>query len=242
MAVFHLYSFSKEFNNIEGWSKHLPPMTDLLNDIEESVRLISPSDLILPSEKMIFNAFKRSTYNGISTVVVGQDPYHNKVDVNGSLVNQAMGLAFSVPKGVKIPPSLKNIYKELKDDFNDFIIPDNGDLSSWTSQVLLLNTSLTVELSKPAAHAKAGWDKFSYQVIKALVKREKPIVFLSWGKHAHKVTECAEGTHHCVIKTSHPSPLGARKSGQDFDAFLGSKCFSRANDFLRNHNQKPVAW
>ncbi|WP_176703525.1 uracil-DNA glycosylase [Vibrio splendidus] len=237
-----MYSFSEEFNNIKGWANYLPPMTNLLNDIEDNVRLISPSELILPSENMIFNAFKHSTYNDISAVVVGQDPYHNTTEVNGTPVNQAMGLAFSVPKDIKIPPSLKNIYKELKDNFDDFIIPDNGDLSAWTSQVLLLNSSLTVEHSKPAAHAKTGWGKFSSQVIEALVQRKKPLVFLSWGKHAHKITECAEGTHHCVIKTSHPSPLGARKSGQDFDAFLGSKCFSRANDFLRYHNQKPVAW
>lgn len=237
-----MYSLSKEFNSVEGWVDSLPPMDDLLNEIESNIGNVTPVDLILPCRNLTFNAFKHSTYDEISVVIVGQDPYHQTPEVNGVLVNQAMGLSFSVPIGVKVPPSLKNIYKELEGNFNDFIVPKQGDLSAWASQVLLLNSSLTVEHSSPAAHAKTGWSKFTAQVIESLVKRERPIVFLSWGKHAHKVTKCAENTHHCVIKTSHPSPLGARKSGQDFDAFLGSKCFSKTNDFLRANQLETVAW
>lgn len=235
-------SLSKEFNNLTGWKNSLPSMTALLDDIEVNVKHISPETLVLPNDNMIFNAFKHSTFDDIFAVIIGQDPYHQTVDINGINVNQAMGLAFSVPQGVKVPPSLKNIYKELENNFSDFTAPPHGDLTAWTSQILLLNSSLTVEHSKPAAHAKTGWNKFTSQVIRALIQREKPLVFLSWGKHAHKITECAEGTHHCVIKTSHPSPLGARKSGSDFDAFLGSRCFSKANDFLISQNQAPLVW
>jgi uracil-DNA glycosylase len=241
-VVKNLYSLSKEFNSVEGWADSLPPMTELLNEIEVNINNISPAELVLPSKNLTFNAFKHSTYDEISVVIVGQDPYHQTPEVNGALVNQAMGLSFSVPIGVKVPPSLKNIYKELESNYKDFIMPTHGDLSTLASQVLMLNTSLTVEHSKPAAHAKTGWSKFTTQVIESLVKRERPIVFLSWGKHAHKVTKCAENTHHCVIKTSHPSPLGARKSGQDFDAFLGSNCFTKANDFLEGKNIKTVDW
>lgn len=237
-----MYSFSEEFNGIKGWADSLPSMTTLLDEIETNVRGISPEALILPSANMVFNAFKYSTFDDISVVIVGQDPYHQTPEVDGIAINQAMGLSFSVPKGVKVPPSLKNIYKEMEANFSDFIAPSHGDLSVWTSQVLLLNSSLTVEHSKPAAHAKTGWSKFTAHVIEALVQREKPIVFLSWGRHAHKITACAENTHHHVIKTSHPSPLGARKSGTDFDAFLGSKCFFKTNNFLCNDNLEPVAW
>lgn len=237
-----MHSFSKEFNTIKGWSENLPAMSELLDDIEKNVREISLNKTILPNDNLIFNAFKHSTYNDICVVIVGQDPYHQIAQVNGSTINQAMGLSFSVPVGVKVPPSLKNIYKELESNFSDFNSPAHGDLSEWTSQVLLLNSSLTVEQSNPGVHAKSGWNKFTLQVIEALVQRKKPIVFLSWGKHAHKITACAEGTHHCVIKTSHPSPLGARKSGQDFDAFLGSQCFNKANQFLLSKKLPALNW
>lgn len=237
-----MHSFSKEFNTINGWAESLPPMTALLDDIEHNVRGISLHKKILPNDNLVFNAFKHSTYDDICVVIVGQDPYHQITEVNGTPINQAMGLSFSVPPGVKVPPSLKNIYKELASNFSDFNIPTHGDLSAWTSQVLLLNSALTVEHSNPGAHAKTGWNKFTLQVIEALVQRKKPIVFLSWGKHAHKITACAEGTHHCVIKTSHPSPLGALKSGQDFKAFIGSQCFNEANDFLISKKQQALNW
>jgi uracil-DNA glycosylase len=237
-----VHSLSKDFNKIKGWAEHLPKMTSLLDNIDNNITLITPPHLILPSHDLIFNAFKQSTYQDISVVIIGQDPYHQQPEVNGVLINQAMGLSFSVPLGVRPPPSLKNIFKELKNSFEDFKIPDHGDLSSYAPHVLLLNTALTVEHSKPAIHAKTGWSDFTAQVIETLVKRERPIVFLSWGRHAHKVTKCAENTHHCVIKTSHPSPLGAFKSGKEFESFLGSKCFYKANDFLATQQLKVVNW
>lgn len=233
---------SKEFNSIKGWADNLPKMDDLLDNIDSNIHKISAPELVLPSPDMVFNAFKHATYNDISVVIVGQDPYHQTPDVNGVPVNQAMGLSFSVPQGVKIPPSLRNIYKELESSLAEFNAPQHGDLSSWAKQVLLLNSALTVEHSKPAAHAKTGWNQFTAHIIESLVQREKPMVFLSWGKHAHKITACAENTHHHVIKTSHPSPLGARKSGQDFDAFLGSNCFNKANEFLIQSGQQPIIW
>ena len=234
--------YSKEFNYIKPWTDFLPSMKELLDEIEANVRGITPEALILPSFDMIFNAFKYTSFDDVSVVIIGQDPYHQICDVDGAIINQAMGLSFSVPRGLKVPPSLKNIYKELENNFVDFISPSHGDLTTWANQVLLLNTSLTVEWNKPASHAKTGWHKFTSKVIEALVQREKPIVFLSWGRHAHKITECAENTHHCVIKTSHPSPLGARKSGVGFDAFLGSQCFVRANQFLSNNGMSAINW
>lgn len=235
-------SYSKEFNCIKSWADCLPPMKNLLDEIEVNVRHISSQELILPSFDMIFNAFKYTTFDDVSAVIIGQDPYHQTCDIDGITLNKAMGLSFSVPKGVKIPPSLKNIYKELESNFNEFVAPSHGDLTAWANQVLLLNSSLTVEWNKPASHVKTGWHKFTAKVVEALVLREKPVVFLSWGRHAHKITECAENTQHCVIKTSHPSPLGARKSGIGFDAFLSSKCFLRANQFLSNNGIEPVQW
>ena len=237
-----VHSLSSNFNKIKGWADHLPNMTALLDKIDANINNISPADLILPSTVLVFNAFKYSSYEGISVVIVGQDPYHQRPEVNGKLINQAMGLSFSVPFGVRPPPSLKNIFKELKNSYPHFKIPTHGDLSAYAPHVLLLNTALTVEHSKPAIHAKTGWSEFTSQVIAALVKREKPIVFLSWGRHAHKTTKIAENTHHCVIKTSHPSPLGATKSGKEFESFLGSKCFCKANTFLIEKKLNTVDW
>lgn len=234
--------YSKQFARLKGWAEYFPSVTPLLNEIEEKVNTISPPDLVLPPPHLVFNAFKFTDYNDVAVVIVGQDPYHQTFEVEGNIIAQAMGLSFSVPKGVKIPPSLRNIYKELARNFNDFTIPEHGDLSSWADNILLLNSALTVEHSKPTSHAKTGWTIFTNLVIQALVKREQPIVFLSWGKHAHKMTHCAENTHHFVIKTSHPSPLGATKSGADFDAFLGSGCFAKANDYLVQQRRNIINW
>lgn len=141
--------YSKEFNYIKPWTDFLPSMKELLDEIEANVRGITPEALILPSFDMIFNAFKYTSFDDVSVVIIGQDPYHQICDVDGAIINQAMGLSFSVPRGLKVPPSLKNIYKELENNFVDFISPSHGDLTTWANQVLLLNTSLTVEWNKP---------------------------------------------------------------------------------------------
>ncbi|WP_210498296.1 uracil-DNA glycosylase [Vibrio crassostreae] len=232
-----------EFDQLGTWAENLKDVRLLLPSIEEKVIAKTPeSGDILPVPELVFNAFKHSNYDDISVCIVGQDPYHQRPEIDGKAINQAMGLAFSVPKAVKTPPSLKNIYKELAANIVDWEAPDHGDLSHWTNRVLLLNTALTVEYDKAGAHSKTGWGNFTNKVIEKLVKRERPIVFLSWGKHAHKVTAIAENTHHKVIRTSHPSPLGARKEGVDFVSFLGSGCFSQANEFLKLNGISPINW
>lgn len=232
-----------EFRKLEGWHRELPGAEELLPDIESNIKSItSCSEHILPEPQLIFNALKHTDFEAVSACVIGQDPYHQRPEINGEIVNQAMGLAFSVPQGVRVPPSLRNIHKELSRSYSDWVAPEHGDLSHWTRDVLLLNTSLTVEFDNPASHSKTGWSKFTDLIVNRLVEREKPIVFLAWGRHAHKVVAAAENTHHLVLKTSHPSPLGARKEGKDFDAFLGSDCFIKANAFLEENGIAPVKW
>lgn len=224
----------------ESWK--LNDLKPLLLEIEAKIEEKSKNKPIFPQEDDIFRCLIDNNLDDVSCCILGQDPYFNYVD-EGESTPQAMGLAFSVPESAKIPPSLKNIYKELKNTYSDYKIPSHGNLSEWSKNgVLLLNTSLTVEHNKPNHHANTGWSSFTSQIIFQLVKREKPIVFLSWGRNAHSVTAVAEATHHKVIKTSHPSPLGATKSGAEFVPFLGSKCFQLANEFLTETGQKPIDW
>ena len=190
--------------------------------------------IIYPPKAQWFNAFLSTPFNEIKVVIVGQDPYHGE--------GQAHGLSFSVPEGIKIPPSLRNIYKELSRDLG-MNIPLSGNLESWAKQgVLLLNASLTVRAAEANSHSKKGWLTFTNTCIQQINKQREGVVFLAWGRFAHKVCEVVDTSKHCVIKTSHPSPLGASKSGKDFTAFLGSSCFSQANDYLTQHSQQPIDW
>lgn len=226
-----------------SWKEKLSGSEYLVSEIQAKVKSISHGKRILPEPEDVFRVLMDSNFDDISVVIIGQDPYHQTPCLpNGTEIPQATGLAFSVPQGVKPPPSLKNIYKELSSCYPDFISPEHGDLSKWTKEVLLLNTALTVEHSNAGAHAKTGWSEFTSRIIKVLIERKKPLVFLAWGKHAHAVVREAEGTHHKVIKTSHPSPLGARKSGEGFCSFLGSRCFIEANEFLESSSIKPINW
>lgn len=159
---------------------------------------------------------------------MGQDPYYN--------FGQANGLAFSVNEGVKIPPSLKNIYKELESDLG-IPIADTGSLVSWAKQgVLLLNTSLTVVEKKPNSHKNIGWQIFTDEIIKILNKKESPCVFILWGNNAIAKEKFITNPKHLIIKSSHPSPLSARRG------FFGSKVFSRTNQFLKKNNEKEIDW
>jgi len=171
-------------------------------------------------------AFDLTPFDQTKIVILGQDPYHD--------FNQSHGLAFSVKKGNKIPPSLRNIYTELFNDLN--IIPaPHGELTEWANRgVLLLNTILTVEAHKPLSHKKRGWEVFTDQVIRKLDQDDAPKVFVLWGNNARKKKNLISNPNHLVIESSHPSPLGARHS------FFGSKCFSKANEFLRKNNRKEV--
>ena len=200
---------------------------------------------ILPPRGLRLNALKQTQLANVKVVITGQDPYPG---LEGSIPH-AMGLSFAVPQGVKPPRSLINIYKELEEDYG-LTPPGHGDLSGWARQgVLMLNSTLTLRLGEAASHAKKGWEAFTAAVLACVSQQDQPVVFLAWGRHSHAL--CAgidrdgalsgDARHH-VIRTSHPSPLGARKAGADFGAFLGSRCFSRANDWLCAHGRDEVDW
>ncbi len=189
---------------------------------------------VYPPQKDFFNAFCLAGFNDLKVVIVGQDPYHG--------LGQAHGLSFSVPDGIKIPPSLRNIYKELNRDLG-FSIPASGDLQAWAKQgVLLLNASLSVRAGEAGSHSKKGWLTFTQRCIDEINEQKQGVVFLAWGLFAHGVCARVDTDKHCVIKTSHPSPLGASKQGKAFKAFLGSSCFSEANDYLMTQKRMPIDW
>lgn len=188
--------------------------------------------VIYPPASQWFNAFVHTPLDSVKVVIVGQDPYHGP--------GQAHGLSFSVPDGVPLPPSLKNIYKEL---FGAAGRPCSGDLTAWAKQgVLLLNASLTVEQGLAGSHAKRGWLTFTERCLQAVNSQCDHVVFLAWGRFAHGVCESVDRSKHRVIKTSHPSPLGATKEGTDFTAFIGSNCFELANQALASWGKEPVNW
>ena len=186
------------------------------------------SHLIYPDKYKIFEALKLTDYEDVKIVILGQDPYHGP--------NQAHGLAFSVSIGVPIPPSLLNIYKELERDIN-FRIPNHGYLVDWSKQgVLLLNTALTVRAGMANSHRGKGWEVFTDQVIRLLSLREKPMVFLLWGKNAAEKEALIDTSKHLVLKAPHPSPLSAHRG------FLGCGHFSKANKFLIKNSIAPINW
>ena len=183
---------------------------------------------VYPDMHDIFNAFKYTDYNDVKVVILGQDPYHEHM--------QAQGLSFSVPKGVRIPPSLVNIYKELNDDMG-IPVPSHGCLKEWASEgVLLLNAVLTVRKGNAGSHAGKGWEILTDRVIELLNEREEPMVFILWGAYAQKKAALINERRHCVIKSVHPSPLSA------YRGFFGGRYFSRANGFLEIVGQEPVDW
>ena len=185
-------------------------------------------ETIYPPKEYIFKALKLTPYNNVKVVIVGQDPYHGE--------NEAMGLSFSVDKSVKIPPSLKNIYKELYDDLK--IPPVNhGDLTKWAKEgVLLLNSVLTVKKDSPASHKNIGWELLTDYIIKTLNAKDEPIVFILWGSFAKTKTNLITNKRHLVITSSHPSPFSCRYG------FFGSKPFSKTNEFLKKNNRQPIDW
>ena len=170
-----------------------------------------------PPKEQLFNAFSLTPISSVKVVIIGQDPYHGEGEANG--------LAFSVNSGIKIPPSLRNIFKELKSDLGKE--RTNTDLTDWAQQgVLLLNTTLTVTKDKPLSHADFGWAKFTDYVIQKIAMKETSVVFILWGKHAQKKKLLIPQKHHLIIESAHPSPLGAHRG------FWGSKPFSKVNGFL----------
>lgn len=183
---------------------------------------------IYPLGSDIFNAFNHTPLSKVKVVVLGQDPYHGP--------GQAHGLCFSVQPGVRPPPSLQNIFKEMKEDLG-LPIPPQGDLTPWADQgVLLLNTVLTVEEGQAASHRNKGWEKFTDRVIQVLSARENPIIFLLWGKFAHDKASMIRVPPHKILKAPHPSPLSA------YTGYFGSKPFSKTNEILRSLGNSAIDW
>jgi len=184
---------------------------------------------IYPKGSDIFNAFWKTPFSELKVVILGQDPYHGE--------NQAHGLSFSVQKGITIPPSLRNIYKELTTDIPDFVTPNHGNLTEWAEQgVLLLNASLTVRAGMPGSHQKKGWEEFTDQVIKTISDKKQGIIFILWGAFAQAKAELIDKTKHHIIKSPHPSPFSADRG------FFGSKPFSKTNELLIKDGKQPIDW
>jgi uracil-DNA glycosylase len=215
-------------------SKYLatPKFQHLYNLVAEEYR--NPNKQIYPPKELIFNCFKRSSLNDIKVVIVGQDPYHQP--------GQAMGLCFSVNRGVKVPPSLVNIYKAIAQDPGcpGFVTPNHGDLTKWADQgVLLLNTVLTVEYDKPNSHQKFGWLDFTNEVIKIIATQLDNIIFVLWGAPAEKKREIidkAQGKTHHILTAVHPSPLSASKG------FFECRHFSKINEILKQIGKPTIDW
>lgn len=190
---------------------------------------IATGKTIFPPGPLIFNAFNSTLPSALKVVIIGQDPYHG--------VGQAHGLSFSVPDGVKPPPSLVNIIKELRADLGIDIPPNKGNLTPWAQRgVLLLNAYLTVRKSEPMSHAALGWETFTNAVIDKISDEKEHVVFMLWGKFAQQKQELIDSTKHLILKSAHPSPFSADKG------FFGCKHFSRANQYLVEHGVDPIDW
>ena len=201
-----------------------PYYRDLYNKVKEEYS----RTLVFPPSDKIFTAFELTPLNKVKVVIIGQDPYHGP--------GQAMGLCFSVPSGIEVPPSLKNIYTELHTDIG-CTIPNTGDLTKWAQQgVLLLNTVLTVRAHSPQSHAGIGWEQFTDEVINILNKQDRPIVYLLWGTPAAKKAQMLTNPNHLILTAPHPSPLSA------YRGFFGCKHFSKANEYLISHGESPIDW
>ncbi len=213
-----------------GWKKVLqeefdqPYFSEIVHFLKTEK---SQGKTIYPPGKMIFNAFDKTPFDKVKVVLIGQDPYHG--------AGQAMGLSFSVPDGVKPPPSLVNIFKELHSDIG-IPIPKTGNLTKWADQgVLLLNASLTVRANEPNSHAKIGWHTFTDVVIQKVSSMRSNIVFLLWGAFARQKQEFINPGKHLILQTAHPSPFSA-------DKFFGCKHFSKTNHYLVKHGIDPINW
>jgi uracil-DNA glycosylase len=214
-----------------GWKEILEPEFSKAY-FENAVTFLkvekSQKKVIYPPGPLIFNAFNKTPFDTVKVVLLGQDPYHG--------AGQAHGLSFSVPAGVKPPPSLINIFKELQNDIG-MPIPVAGDLTKWAEQgVLLLNAVLTVRANEPASHAKIGWQDFTNAVISKLSAEKESVVFLLWGRYAHDKQALIDETKHKVLKAAHPSPFSADKG------FFGCRHFSKTNEYLMQNGKEAIDW
>ncbi|WP_438766387.1 uracil-DNA glycosylase [Enterococcus sp. AZ102] len=212
------------------WKTELAPIcsTQMMQDLRTFVEQAYATEQIFPPQEQIFEALKQTPYEDVKVVILGQDPYHNE--------HQANGLAFSVNKGQKIPPSLRNMYKEMESDLK-VNAPTHGDLHAWAKQgVLLLNTVLTVKAHQANSHQKKGWEQFIDAVIDAVNQRQTPVVFVLWGGSAQKKSKRIDTQKHKIITAAHPSPLSA------YRGFFGSRPFSTINQALAELGQSLIQW
>ncbi|MDR4935118.1 uracil-DNA glycosylase [Rossellomorea marisflavi] len=201
---------------------------DYYQSLREWLKKEYDEHTVYPPMFDIFNAFHYTSYEDVKVVLLGQDPYHGP--------NQAEGMSFSVKKGVKIPPSLRNMYKELESDIG-CPVPEHGSLVKWAKEgVLLLNTVLTVRDGEAHSHRNQGWERLTDHVIKTLNDRQKPVVFILWGKPAQAKEKLIDQSVHFILKSPHPSPLSAHRG------FLGSEPYSRTNQFLKEHHIPEIDW
>lgn len=201
---------------------------DYFTKIAIRTNILYKQKTMYPPKNRILRALKLTDYNDVKVVILGQDPYHG--------IGEANGLAFAVNDGIKLPPSLKNIYKELKDDLN-IEIATKGNLECWAKEgVLLLNAILTVEKDKPASCRDMGWEEFTDSIIKKLNEKKEPVVFILWGNFARSKKKYITNPKHLVIESTHPSPFSAN------NGFFGSKPFSKTNNFLKRNNIKEINW
>ena len=208
-----------------GSELHQPYMGKLSDFLKERV---TAGKTIYPQNDEIFNALALTPFRDVRVVIIGQDPYHGP--------GQAHGLSFSVRRGVRIPPSLRNIYKEIEAEFG-VKMPAHGDLTGWAQQgVLLLNATLTVEEASAGAHQKRGWEEFTDAIIRAVNDQHEHVVFMLWGSYAQKKGAFIDRDKHLVLESVHPSPLSAHRG------FLGNGHFSKANDYLTAQGRSPIAW
>jgi uracil-DNA glycosylase len=214
----------------ESWKRQIadewkqPYFNELVHFLREEK---ANKEIIYPPEKQIFAAFENTPFDKVKVVILGQDPYHGE--------GQANGLCFSVAPGVRVPPSLKNIFKELNRDLN-VDIPVDGDLSAWTSQgILLLNATLTVRANQAASHQKKGWGNFTDAIIKSISENRENVVFMLWGNYAKQKASCVNRSKHLILEAAHPSPLARL-------GFKGCSHFSKANEYLVKNNISPIDW
>jgi len=211
----------KKVLNSQFESEYFIALRNILNEEIESGKTT------YPQESLIFNAFKLTPFDEVKVVIIGQDPYHNP--------GQAMGLSFSVPREIRVPPSLKNVYKEIAQDTGDQI-PEHGDLTGWARQgVFLLNAMLTVEEKRPGSHKKIGWQKFTDSVISTISDKKEGVIFMLWGRYAQGKKPLIDIRKHTVLEAAHPSPMAR-------NAFSGCKHFSTCNNILRLQGKNVINW
>lgn len=214
----------------ESWEKVLQPDFDkpYFKELTDFVRSEYAATTIYPPASLIFNAFNLCPFDKVKVVIIGQDPYHGP--------GQAHGLCFSVNDGIQFPPSLQNIFKEIKSDL-DIPIPTSGNLTRWAEQgVLLLNATLTVRAHNAGSHQKKGWETFTDSVIRILAEQKENLVFILWGAYAQKKGAFIDKNRHLVLSSAHPSPLSA------YNGFFGNHHFSLTNKWLIEHNLKAIDW